>query len=364
MRVTNTYLFLIMSAILALITPPVYCLTPKEAYILGLLYHEEGDFVPSVNIMKQLTPLGRAPSLISLHALRTMHWQEASAFYSPDFWWYDKDIVGKKIFIKHDGGAGDAVQFLRYAQHLHNAGAYVMIETPPVLKHIYSRCAYIDQQIPYGSSAPDADVTITIATPVLTYTVRNDIKRCKNDVPYIVADPELCHHWRMVLAQLPGKKIGLSWCSSPLYNNDTGEKLPTPRSIPLALCEELLSYSPCTFINLQCGYGSEQLTEVRHCPIVFQNIDTHHGRFMDTMAIMCNLDLLITIDTSLAHIAGALGIPVWVILPKCSDFRWFTDRTDSPWYPSMRIFRQKPYEDWKPVLTEVLTALKALYHDN
>jgi ADP-heptose:LPS heptosyltransferase len=124
----------------------------------------------------------------------------------------------------------------------------------------------------------------------------------------------------------------------------------------------MLASTPCSFISLQCGFGLEQLREIKNRPRVFENIDTTHGRFMDTMAIIQNLDLVVTVDTSIAHIAGAIGARVWLILPKCSDFRWFTDRTDSPWYPTMRIFRQKPYDPWEPVLAEVSTALKEFCH--
>jgi hypothetical protein len=330
-----------------------------DIYLLGNMAHEEGDFELSVNLMRRVAPRGRSVSLMDLQALRTMQWDDAHTFYSPDYWWYNSDIAGKTVFIKHDGGVGDAVQFLRYAKQLHDAGAQVMIETPPALSAIYARCPFVDTQIPYGSAPAHADVTITLSTPRLTYALRNDLEECVADVPYISADPVLAAYWRNTLADISGKKVGLCWCSSPLYNNVTKATSVSPRSIPLALFEAMLSYESCTFISLQCGFGIEQLKELSgHRPLVFENIDTLHGRFMDTMAIMKNLDLVISVDTSIAHIAGALGVPVWLILPKCSDFRWFTDRADSVWYPTMRIFRQKPYENWEPVLNEVFTALK------
>jgi hypothetical protein len=331
----------------------------NEMYMLGDVAHEEGDFELSAYLMRRVAPRGRSQALIDLQALRTMQWDDAHSFYSPDYWWHNGDIAGKTIFIKHDGGVGDAVQFLRYAKQLHDAGAVVIIETPPALSAIYARCPFVDKQIPYGSASVNADVTITLSTPRLTYALRNDLAARVTDVPYISVDPALAHYWQKKLAEIPGKKIGMCWCSSPLYNNVTKEKSVSPRSVPLTLFEPMLSYEPCTFISLQCGFGVEQLRElINHRPLVFENIDTKNGRFMDTMAIMENLDLVISVDTSIAHIAGALGIPVWLILPKCSDFRWFTERTDSVWYPTMRIFRQKPYEEWDPVLNEVFTALK------
>lgn len=338
-------------------------LSSDDLYTLGNLAHEEGDFDLSVHLMQIVAPRGRSMSLINHHALRTMHWKYANAFYVPEYWWHNSDITDKKIFIKHDGGVGDAVQFLRYAKELHNAGAYVMIETPYALEAIYRSCEYIDERIPYGSTPSQYDIRLTLSTPTLTYTVRNTIEKRVTDVPYLYADPTLTVWWRNTVQRMPGIKIGLCWCSSPAYNPITREKVYSPRSIPLELFEPLLSNSDYTCISLQQGFGTEQIHTVIHKPTVFEGIDTTNGRFIDTMALMQNLDLIITVDTSIAHIAGAMGIPVWIILPKCSDFRWFTERTDSVWYPSMRIFRQKPYENWNPVLHELFNALKELYHD-
>lgn len=338
-------------------------LSSDDIYALGNMAHEEGDFDLSVHLMQRVAPRGRSISLINHHALRTMRWEYANAFYVPEYWWYNGDITGKKIFIKHDGGVGDAVQFLRYAKHLHDAGASVIIETPQALEAIYQSCSYIDKLIPYGCVPPEYDTKLTISTPTLTYTVRNDLATRTTDVPYLQPDQSLAAAWQKITKKIPGIKIGLCWCSSPMYNTITGEKLQSPRSIPLKLFERLLSDPAYSCVSLQLGFGTEQMLAVTHKPIVFDSMDTAHGRFMDTIALMQNLDLVITVDTSIAHIAGAMGIPVWIILPKCSDFRWFTKRSDSVWYPTMRIFRQKPYENWNPVLEELFNALKEFSPD-
>jgi hypothetical protein len=205
---------------------------------------------------------------------------------------------------------------------------------------------------------PDADITFTIATPKLAFTMHTTLSEPSVDVPYLAADPYLVSAWHEKLASLPGPKIGISWCSTPMINLRTREKLLSPRSIPLALFKPLITQFHGTFISLQCGYGVEQLAETRLPLICIPDIDTMHGPFMDTIAIMKNLDLIITIDTSIAHIAGALGVSVWTLLPACSDFRWFTDRSDSPWYPTMRLFRQKSGENWEIIISEVLLALQ------
>ncbi len=358
------YLLILVSAHAALTGAiDLNTLSPDDLYTLGNLAHEEGDFDLSVHLMQMVAPRGRSLSLIHHHALRRMQWASASAFYAPEYWWHNGDLTGKKIFIKHDGGAGDAVQFLRYAKQLHDAGAYVMIETPYALEAIYRSCSYLDRLIPYNAVPAQYDIKLTLSTPTLTYTMRNNLEECIHDVPYLFADPALIATWHETVKTMPGIKIGLCWCSSPVYNPITREKVHSPRSIPLALFEPLLNDPTYTCISLQQGFGTEQIDTVTQKPLVFDGMDTTHGRFVDTMALMHNLDLIITVDTSIAHIAGAMGIPVWIILPKCSDFRWFTERTDSVWYPTMRIFRQKPYEDWNPVLDELFNALKELYHD-
>lgn len=328
----------------------------QDIYRLGIYYHETGRFDESIACFKQFKQLRFGDNLMQLHALRSMDWERAQEFLQP-YWWYDYDIAGKRIFIKHDGGAGDAVQFLRYAKYLHEAGAYVIVETPPSLREIYKRVPSIDECVSYGS-VPKADITFTVATPVLTLTMHETLSAPSSDVPYIFADPALVEEWKERLAGLPGPKIGLCWCSSPLVNSHTGEKSQSPRSIPLEMFEEILTTIPGTFISLQGGYGTEQLKNTELPLIYFPDLDTKHGRFADTMAIMKNLDLIITVDTSIAHIAGALGVQVWTILPMCSDFRWFSDRSDSPWYPTLRLFRQQSDEDWQPVVGAVLDALQ------
>lgn len=330
-----------------------------DLYTAAQLYHELGEFDYCATLLKRVYPDGKphTTDLLQLHALRTFRWQDAEQYGLQKLWWYDYPIQDKKIFIKHDGGIGDAVQFLRYAKHLHNAGAYVIIETPDALSALYTHCPYIDKQVPQGSFI-EADITITISTPLLTLIMSDTLLHPSTDVPYIYADQRLYNYWHAKLDHIKKPKIGICWCSSPLYNKSTGEKLLSPRSIPLAMLTSLFQRDNCVFISLQSGFGTEQLEQVRTPVIQYPNIDTIHGRFMDTIAIMQNLDLIITVDTSIAHIAGALGVPVWTILPACSDFRWFTTRTDSPWYPTMRLFRQNPYEDWTPVINQVIQALE------
>ena len=156
-------------------------------------------------------------------------------------------------------------------------------------------------------------------------------------IPYIFAKPALVDQWREHLGKYPGFKIGITWQGSPAFTRDRF------RSPPLAYFAALAQPGVC-LVSLQKGPGTEQLKEAAESlPIVDlgSSLDESAGPFMDTAAIMMNLDLVITSDTAIVHLAGALGVAVWVALPFAPDWRWLLDREDSPWYPTVRLFRQK-----------------------
>jgi hypothetical protein len=160
----------------------------------------------------------------------------------------------------------------------------------------------------------------------------------------------LVEHWRRELAALPGFKIGITWQGNPQFAGDKH------RSLPLAEFAPLAEVSGVQLVSLQHGPASEQLTAVAgKWPItdLGGHLDEVAGPFMDRAAVMMNLDLVVSSDTSIPHLAGALGVPVWVALGKVPDWRWLLEREDSPWYPSMRLFRQEQRGDWKPVFRRI-----------
>ena len=161
-------------------------------------------------------------------------------------------------------------------------------------------------------------------------------------------------HWHEQLQRLPpGKKVGLVWAGNPAHKNDRR------RSLPLALLAPLAQVSPIQFLSLQKGAPSAQAA---HPPegMSLHNFASSLHDFSATAALIANLDLVITVDTAVAHLAGSLGKPVWTLLPWLPDWRWLQDRPDTPWYPSMRLFRQRGKDNWPELINRVTEALRQL----
>jgi len=336
-------------------------------YNLSLALTELGKFDKSQQILE--TIIQQQPShknakrKLVLHYLRNREWKKSSPLLSvDDYWWYNEDITNKKILIRHDGGFGDAIQFMRYAKHLHQAGAHVTVETPAALIPLLSRCSFINSLIPQGNPLPVADKEYIVSTPRLAFIMQNRLDQSSSDVPYLTVHPTLITYWQKQLSHDTNFKIGLCWQSSTM-RDQTGAIIPNPRSIPLDKLAPLSQIPGISFYSLQKINGIDQLSTLSEKFVVHQfgpNFDQTHGRFMDTAAVMKNLDLIITVDTATAHLAGALGVPVWVMLPTVSDFRWFTNCSDSPWYLTMRLFRQQQYNDWSVVVQEITQELKKI----
>jgi hypothetical protein len=187
---------------------------------------------------------------------------------------------------------------------------------------------------------PAFDVQVPLMS--LPRIVGTDLHSIPSDVPYLQAVPERIEHWQVRLHQYPGFKVGIVWQGRPSARADR------MRSIALKYFEPLAAVG-ARLISLQKGPGSEQLAELAgrfEVVDIAGELDVEGGAFMDTAAVMKNLDLVITSDTAPAHLAGALGVPVWVALSLAPEWRWMLDRADSPWYPTMRLFRQSQDRDW------------------
>ncbi len=332
---------------------------------LSLVYNELGKFDKSEQLLE--TILQQQPShknakrKLVLHYLRNKEWKKALPLLSvDDYWWYNENISNKTIVIRHDGGFGDVIQFMRYAKRLHEAGSSVLVETPATLVPLLSCCPFIDTIIPLGNPLPAADKEYIVSTPRLAFVMRSTLEHPTSDVPYLTADPTLVAYWREQLSADSEFKIGLCWQSSVMRDR-TGAIISNPRSISLTQLAPLAQIPGLSFYSLQKMNGTDQLHTLSKKFVVHgfgSNFDQTHGRFMDTAAVMKNLDLIITVDTSIAHLAGALGVPVWVMLPTVSDFRWLKNRSDSPWYPTMHLFRQQEYNNWDTVIQEIVQALQ------
>jgi hypothetical protein len=249
---------------------------------------------------------------------------------------------------------GDTLQFIRYAPLVKAAGAFVVVECQKALTHLLASCPGVDRLIASGEALPPFDVHAPLLSlPGLFKTTVDSIPA---PVPYVFADPGLLNHWGERLAALRGLKIGINW------RGRSGHGLFRLRDIPPSLFASL-SGLPLALVILQQGATEQELAEAAAGLPIFHpgdDFDRTNGAFMDTAAIMKNLDLVITSDTSVPHLAGALSVPVWIALPHVAGWQWLRDRPDTPWYPTARLFRQKTPGDWNGVFHEIRSALAGL----
>lgn len=271
---------------------------------------------------------------------------------SPGIMWDGSSLSGKSILLQREQGVGDTFQFVRYASKLQAAGAAVILECPPIVRQILERTAGIDQFVIFGQQPPACDFYCPLLS--IPGLCRTDLDTIPGQVPYIFTDPALIQEWQQRMAQLAGLKIGIVWQGSPEHKEDRN------RSIALARFAPLAAVPGVTLITLQKGFGVEQIAQLNGLfPITdFKGVAEETDGFLRTAAIIANLDLVISVDTAVAHLAGAMGRPVWMLLPTSPDWRWLLNREDSPWYPTMRMFRQTQRGNWDEVFTRVAEALR------
>jgi len=267
-----------------------------------------------------------------------------------------EQLAGKTVIVRHEWGLGDVMHFIRYTKLLKAAKAKVIVETPKALINLLKLCPYIDEVIQAGTNLPRADYLIPLLyLPTLFHTSKTNIPA---QVPYLHADTSLIAQWNKTLSSDTHFKIGICW---DIGHHDTN-LIGWQRSAPLKHWLPFTSIDGISLYSLQKD-ARNQLTEIADTLKVHDfgaNLDTQHGGFMDTAAIMKNIDLIITVDTSVAHLAGALGIPVWVLLPYSPDYRWTLQGDRTQWYPTMRLFRQTKPGDWDSVMKEICFELKKL----
>jgi Flp pilus assembly protein TadD len=265
--------------------------------------------------------------------------------------WDGSSLAGKTILLHTEQGLGDTIQFIRYAPLVKERAAAVLICCKRAMIPLVKTCAGIDQV--YGSfgDLPSFDVyTSLMSLPGVLGTTLDAIPA---QVPYLFPDRELLEQWRGTLRNYFGFKVGIGWQGSKAYRGDL------LRSISLAQFAPLARIDGVRLISLQKGPGSEQIATADFELLdLGSKLDESTGAFMDTAAVMKSLDLVITSDSAIAHLAGALGVPVWVALAFAPDWRWLMQRTDSPWYPTMRLFRQTKRGNWEEVFQRIAEALR------
>jgi tetratricopeptide (TPR) repeat protein len=268
-------------------------------------------------------------------------------------------ISGSTILLKPEGGLGDTLLFIRYAERLHNMGAQVIGIVQKPLVPLLSGCPYIDYLLPDNvTRCPhyQADATL-MSLPAIFNDTHGTFP---NTIPYLFADQTLVDYWKSQLAHDTNFKVGICWEAS-IHNDES--RLPIARrGCPLEQFYTLKNIPGISFYSLQKHDGVDQLAKLpSDFPLhTFDNLDEKLGAFTDTAAIMKNLDLIITVDTAIAHLAGGLGCPIWLLNPLSTDWRWIFDSSESYWYPTMRIFKQQKPFDWNGVMEKVKTELHAL----
>ena len=262
--------------------------------------------------------------------------------------WDGRRLAEKTILLHAEQGLGDTIQFIRYAALVKQRCAAVIVQCPRPLVSLLTTCAGIDRLVGEGEQLPPFNVQAPLLSlPGIFHTTLRDIPAT---TPYLFADPSLVDRWRRELGRLAGFKIGIAWQGDPQHVNDRNRSIPLGRFEPLARCAGV------RLLSLQKGAGVEQLEQTaERLPIT--DLGSRLDDFMQTAAVLVNLDLVITCDTAVAHLAGALGIPVWVAIPFAPDWRWLLDRSDSPWYPTMRLFRQDRRGDWQGVFQRIEAAI-------
>ncbi|HWP26563.1 MAG TPA: tetratricopeptide repeat protein [Xanthobacteraceae bacterium] len=257
--------------------------------------------------------------------------------------WQGEDISGKRILLQSEQGFGDALQFARYVPLVAARGARVVLECLPELKPLFAGIDGVEQVILKGEAAPPVDLSIPLLS--LARIFGTTLATIPRQVPYLRAA-------RAGLPRRPGTRlqIGLVWAGKPT---------PRDRSWPLPMLAPLLEDPRLAFYSLQVGPRAADLAAAGFDRLVL-DLSPHLKDFSATAEVMNALDLIVTVDTAAAHLAGALGRPVFVLLRYVSDWRWMDYRDDSPWYPTMRLFRQSRPDDFTGPVAQMRTAIARL----
>jgi tetratricopeptide (TPR) repeat protein len=261
-----------------------------------------------------------------------------------------QDVKGKTLLLYSEQGMGDIIQFARFARMFSDKGARVVLATYPALLRVFSTLGPDIEVVPPQGPAPPFDFSCALMSA--PHKLGLTLETLPEQKPYLSPLLFNVDSWRGRLGALPGLRVGFAWSGNPQYANDW------TRSIAFEKLYAIMDVPGATFVNAQRDLRPSDEAAVAASPIVdFRTLLTD---FAETAALVSELDVVVTVDTSLAHLAGAMGKPVWVLLSAVSDWRWLENRTDSPWYPTARLFRQKTLGDWTPVFAEVKTALAEL----
>jgi Flp pilus assembly protein TadD len=261
--------------------------------------------------------------------------------------WQGESLKGRRILLHGEQGFGDSLQFVRFATPIAASGAHVILEVPKPLTRLLATVEGVAEVVPAGNSLPRFDFHLPLLSA--PYRLNIGLEAIPAPIPYLSADRVQSELWRERLNPLPRPWIGLVWAGDSRTNDPLANAIDRRRSIPLAQMAPLLTIPGTTFVSLQKGVPAAQIGSL---PEASRPHDwtADLTDFADTAALVDCLDLVITVDTAVAHLAGALGKPLWIASRFDGCWRWLEGRDDSPWYPTAKLFRQTAPANWGPVI--------------
>jgi Flp pilus assembly protein TadD len=262
--------------------------------------------------------------------------------------WDGSHLAGRTILLHAEQGFGDTIQFVRYVPLVASRGGSVVVECHPQLVSLFEGFKGVTTVVAFSERLPEFDCHAPfLSLPKIFNTTLENIPGCTSpSVPV-----ERLVKWQQRMSLYPGPRVGIVWAGSSIHRNDSF------RSLPLAFLSSFAKLSDIQFFSLQMGDAKRQL---ELSPLAERIVDLTYliDDFADTAALIEQLDLVITIDSAVAHLAGSMGKPVWLLLAFAPDWRWLLNRSDSPWYPTMLLFRQKQSGDWGEVINRIHTVLE------
>ena len=262
---------------------------------------------------------------------------------------------GRTLLIHAQWGLGDTLQFIRYLPMVRarSGGGRLVVEVPRQLIPLLESSGIADLA-PAGDPLPKFDLQVSMLS--LPDVFQTTLETIPHDVPYLFAQPTRISQWQERLSDLGGIRVGIHWQGNADFQGDRYRSMSVSQFAPLA------AVNGVRLVSLQKGYDARQheRTKPRFDLRILPGLDEEGGAFLDTAAVIKNLDLVVTNDSAVAHLAGAMGAPVWLALSLAADWRWLRDRDDSPWYPTMRLFRQSRLEVWEDVFARIAQALASL----
>jgi len=258
--------------------------------------------------------------------------------------WNGGDIAGKTLLLVREQGFGDMIQFARFAAEARARCARLVLECQSELLRLMATAPGVDAVTSDREPPPAHDVHLPMLS--LPRVLGTRLESLVAEVPYL-RPPQIA---KPVPQLQPGFRVGIAWAGKPSHRNDRNRSCPPQRFL------DLFDVPGVRIVNLQKGPAARRLTGTVPAALL-PDLAAGCDDFADTAALMQALDLVITVDTAVAHLAGALGRPVWVLLPYVPDWRWMRDRDDSPWYPSMRLFRRNTPGDWDGLFARLTAAL-------